>query len=53
MTSRKVVCYQKPLRKMTGVHNALWSNLGRKDPAAQTEVDVREVTSMKPMTQII
>lgn len=40
-------------KQMTAAFNALGSNLGGKHSAAMTEVDVREVTNMKPLSQSI
>lgn len=40
-------------KQMAAACNALGSNLGAKDLAAMTEVDVREVTNMKPLSQSV
>lgn len=39
--------------QMTASCNALGSNLGAKRSAAMTEVDMREVTNMKPLSQSV
>jgi hypothetical protein len=39
--------------QMTAACNTLGNNLGAKDSAAMTEVDVREVTNMKSLSQSV
>jgi len=40
-------------KQMTAACNALGSNQGAKHSAAMTEVDVREVMNMKPLSQSV